>query len=145
MTSRNSVDRLAVTESARARRAPARPASATAMWPQHPSQRHGLARVPGGQAGHLLGERPPLARQVVAEQPPDPQPEHHPPAANRCVGQPPLILAVHPGRRPPAPRARRRACPAACPDAQPRPADLSLFQNHPGQVRQQQSKDADML
>src|SRR5262249_60671114 len=68
-----------------------------------------------------------------------------PPPADGHIGQPPLIAAVHPARRPPAPGARRRIRPHPGPDTQPRPNDLHIFHHHPGQVRQQQLKNANVL
>ena len=72
----------------------------------------GLPRIPDGQVLDLLGGRPALAAGSRAEEPADGQPDHHPLAADRRVGQPPSVAAVHPARHRSARRARRRARPA---------------------------------
>src|SRR5205823_358434 len=50
------------------------PASATAMSCCIPASKRGLAFIPGGQARHLLSDRPLPTGRRVAEQPPDLQP-----------------------------------------------------------------------
>jgi hypothetical protein len=75
--------------------------------PQHTRQQRGLPRVADGQALDLPGERLALAAGIRTEEPPDGQPDLHPPAADRSIGQPPFIAAVDPARHRPAPRARR--------------------------------------
>jgi hypothetical protein len=73
--------------------------------PQHAGQERGLPRVAGGQARDLLGERLPLAGGAGTEEPADGQPDHHPAPADRGVGEPPRVTAVHPGRHRAAGRA----------------------------------------
>ena len=80
-----------------------------------------------------------------AEEPADPQPDHHPPTADRRIGQPPLIPAMHPLGSAAAPRARRISRPRACPDAQPRPGQLGLLHHDPRQVWQQNLKIVPVL
>lgn len=97
-SSRSRVSRLAGSPSRLASRAPARPASASPTCSQQPAQQRGASSVAGGQPRNLFGERADLAARVVAEQPTDRKAEHHPPAADRRVGEPALVAAVHPGR-----------------------------------------------
>jgi hypothetical protein len=90
-----------------------------------------------GQARHLFGERPPRTGWIVAEQPPDLQPDHHPPPADRRIGQPPLIPAVHPPRAGPAPAARRLLRLRMSPDPQACRTGLDVIDHDGRQVRQQ--------
>ena len=99
----------------------------------------------GGEAGYLLGERRLRAARIVAEQPPDLQPDHHPPPADRRIGQPPLIAAVHPPRTSAAHRAHRGAGPGTGPDAQQRPGRFDPVHDDCGQVRQEHFKIVAML
>jgi hypothetical protein len=71
------------------------------------------------------------------------QPDQHRPAADRRVGQPPLVAAVHPDREPAAARAGRLLRLGPSPDAQPRPGQLGFLCDRPGQVRQQHPQDRD--
>jgi hypothetical protein len=60
-----------------------------------------ISKRPGTYAAQpvdLLGERPPPAIAVRAEEPADREPDLDLPAADRGVGQPPLVAAVDPGR-----------------------------------------------
>ena len=63
--------------------------------PQHAGQERGLPRVAGGQARDLLGERLPLAGGAGTEEPADGQPDHQPAPADRDIGEPPRVTAVH--------------------------------------------------
>ncbi len=83
---------------------------------QHRRQRRGPPRIPRGQALDLLRERGDRAVRVAAEEPPHRQPDQHPPAADRGIGQPPPIAAVHPARGPAARRARGLLRPRTSPD-----------------------------
>jgi hypothetical protein len=77
--------------------APSAPSQRQADLLQHPARQRAPASIPRGQAGDLLGERAGWAGGVVAEEPADPQSDHHRPAANGRVGQGALIAAVHLG------------------------------------------------
>ena len=90
-----------------ASRAPARPASATAIAAsirRSNEVRRALGAV--SAAGCSAKVRAAHAG-VVAEEPPYPQPQPYRPAGDRGIGQLAAIPAVHPPRRLPAPRARR--------------------------------------
>jgi hypothetical protein len=69
-----------------ASRDPARPASATAMPPEHAGQQRRLPRIPPGQPVDLLGERLALAIGSRAEEPSDRQQDLHLPAPDRGIG-----------------------------------------------------------
>jgi hypothetical protein len=62
---------------------------------QELAQRRAVSRVRDGQARDLLGERAARAGRVVAEEPADPQQHDHGLAADRGIGQAPLVAAVH--------------------------------------------------
>jgi len=104
---------------------------------EHPRQRRGPPGAPRGQALDLLGERDGRAARVAAEEPPHRQPDQHPVAADRRVGQPPPVGAVHPARGPAAPRAYTVISARTRPYAQQAARDLGGVGDHPGQVRQQ--------
>jgi hypothetical protein len=104
--------------------------------PQHARQQGGLPRVPGGQARDLLGERRALTSRGGAEEPADGQPDHHPPPADRSISQPPPVAAVHPARHRAARRARCRARPRPGGHEQQPGRHSHPVNNHPGQVRQ---------
>jgi hypothetical protein len=72
---------------------------------QHCLQAAGPPAMPGGQPGHLLGERALRAGIVATEEPPGLQVNQHLLATARSIGQPPLVAAMHPPRHRPAPRA----------------------------------------
>jgi hypothetical protein len=104
---------------------------------EHPAERRGPPGAPRGQPVDLLGERDRRAVLVAAEEPAHRQPDHHRLPADRRVGQPPLVCAVHPGRWPAAPGARSTVGAGTRPDAQPAAGQLGGLDDHPGQVRQQ--------
>jgi hypothetical protein len=104
---------------------------------QHPGQRR---RPPGprrGQALELLGERDRLAAGVAAEEPAHPEPERHRVPADRRVGKPAQVPAVHPFRELAASPAVRAVRAGVRPDAQPAVLQFAGFRDDPGQVRQQ--------
>ena len=104
---------------------------------QHSLQNPGAPGIPSSQAGYLLGERRLGTVGVVAEQPPDCQPNQHLPPGGRGVGQAALVATVHPIRHRPAPRTRRWL--AAGPDSDLHHAASSRhgLDPYPGQMRPQ--------
>ncbi len=63
---------------------------------QHRPQSFGPLAVPPGQARDLLDERPPLAGDVFAREPPDTKSQHNPPPRHGEVRRKPQIRAMHP-------------------------------------------------
>jgi hypothetical protein len=102
---------------------------------QQPAQQRASPSVPGRQAGDLLGERARPAVVVVAEEPAHPQAKHHAAAADRRIGQPALVAAVHPRRPVAAPGAGRLGRPRAGPDPHGRIGPLDLLDSNGCQVR----------
>ncbi len=107
---------------------------------QRPRQRRGPPGAPRGQPAGLLGERDSCAVRVPAEEPPHRQPDRHRLAADRRVGQPPLVAAVHPLRELAAPRARRTLRAGPRPDPHPPAGGLGSLHGNPGQVRQEKAQ-----
>ncbi len=103
---------------------------------QRPRQRRGAAGTPGGQPVDLLGERHRRTVLVGAEEPAYRQPDHHTMAADRRIGQTPLVRAVHSRRGLTAPGARSGFRAGTRPDAQPAAGQLRGFEDSSGQVRQ---------
>jgi hypothetical protein len=103
-------------------------------------QRRGPPRVGRGQAIDLLGERRALAAGRLAEEPAHGQPDHHPPGADRLIGQPPGVAAVDPGRNGPALRAPRLAALRPGPDAQQPGGHHDPLDDNPGQMGQENAQ-----
>jgi hypothetical protein len=107
---------------------------------QHPLQQRGAPTIAHGQPVDLLGERSDHTILVVAEESPDPQPDHHPPTGHGRISEPARIAAVHPRRPATTPRTRpvsgghRRREPHPAPDL------LNTLDRHACQVRQQNRK-----
>jgi len=89
---------------------------------------------PGSQARYLLGERLVPAARVVAEQAPDPQPDHHPPIAASASRRTYRLCSR---RDVPAPRTGSLVSSCACPDAQVPSGQFGMLDDHFGQMRQQ--------
>ena len=70
---------------------------------EHPAQPDAAPGIPAGQPRDLLGEGPLRTIRGVAEQPPDPEGDRYRCPADRGVGHPTSVAAVHPRRTRPAP------------------------------------------
>src|SRR5581483_4107823 len=90
------------------------------------------------QALALLGERDRRAGGVLAEEPPDSEPEQDRVPADRRVGQPPPVRTVHPFRELAALPAGGTFGAGARPDAQAVVRELGGFHDDYGKMRQQQ-------
>ncbi len=140
MTSRNSVDLLATAHSAPASRAPARPATATAMLRRN-STSSGVLRPcrtvrPGTCSANVRRphdrssqNRRRTCSTMVASRPP-----------HRGVGQPAPVSAMGPGRGRTAARAGHRHRPRPRPDPHPTSRLLDPLDLNPGQMGQQHPK-----
>ena len=104
---------------------------------QRACQRRSPPGTPGGQAIDLLGEGDRWTVRVAAEEPADPEPDPHPPSADRGVGQPTAVGAVHLAGRIPAPRAASTVSASAGQEPHAVPDDLGFLHDHGDQVRQQ--------
>ena len=104
---------------------------------QRACQRRGPPGTPGGQAIDLLGEGDRWTVRVAAKEPADPEPDPHPPSADRGVGQPTAVGAVHLAGRIPAPRAASTVSASAGQEPHAVPDDLGFLHDHGDQVRQQ--------
>ena len=70
---------------------------------EHPAQPDAAPGIPAGQPRDLLGEGPLRTVRGVAEEPPYPERDRHRRPADRGVGHPTSVAAVHPRRTRPAP------------------------------------------
>ena len=108
---------------------------------QHTGQPHSPAPMPGGQPGHLLGERLLDTTLVTTEEPADPQVNQSLPASNRSVRQPPLVAAVHPARDHPARRASRLRAHGLGPDPHGLPRHEDPLDRQASQMREQNAEN----
>lgn len=106
---------------------------------QHTIQNRGAAGVAQREPGQRLGEGPSSTRAVVAEQPADPHLQQHLAGADRGVGQPPHVPAVHPPGLRPAPRTGHRPGPGAGLEPHHHHTCANTLDAQPGQVREQHS------
>ena len=135
---RSRVERLAASPSWAPSRAAARPANANPAAVSIRPKLEAASGIPAGQPGDLLGEGPLRTVRGVAEQPPDPEGDRYRCPADRGVGHPASVAAVHPCRTRPAPRTAAFPSDRGRGDHHPTRQPLDPLDMHPFELRKQQ-------
>jgi len=103
---------------------------------EHAAQHRRAPCIRSGQATDLFDERSRRAVRVIAEEPPDPQPDQHRATADRRIVQTRLITAVHPPRRHAAARTGRVQIGTPAADRDPPSLALDPLNSDTAQMRQ---------